>query len=306
MKYFTLGGENASRVAQGCMRLSGMDAAAVDRLVKGDLERGINFFDHADIYGAGACEEKFGDFLKANPSLRDRMLIQTKCAIKPGVSYDFSKEHIVESVKKSLGRLKTDRVDYLLLHRPDTLMEPDEVAAAFEELFDAGLVRHFGVSNQHSLQMELLSRSLSPKTPILIDQIQFSVTHTPIIDSGICFNTDFPGGTMRDGMVLEYSRLKKITLQPWSPFQYGFFEGVFIGDPKFGELNRVLDEIAAAYGLNSTGLAIAWILRHPACMQPIVGTTNAERLDAVAKASDVTISHDEWYRIYLAGGKKLP
>jgi len=305
MKYFDLGGVQASRVVQGCMRIADFTAEQVDRLVKGDLEVGINFFDHADIYGGGRCEEKFGGFLAVNPSCRDKLLIQTKCAIKKG-SYDFSKTYIIESVKGSLKRLKTDYIDFLLLHRPDTLMEPEEVAEAFEVLYDQGLVRHFGVSNQHSLQMELLSRSLSPKTPILINQLQFSLTNTTMIDAGICVNTDFPGAVNRDGMVLEYSRLKNITIQPWSPFQHGFFEGPFIGNPDYAELNAVLDEIAASYGITSTGLAIAWILRHPANMQPIVGTTNAERIAAIAKASDITITHDEWYRLYLAGGKKLP
>jgi len=305
MKYFDLGGVQASRVAQGCMRIAPFTAEQVDRLVKGDLEAGINFFDHADIYGGGRCEEKFGDFLSVNPSYRDKLFIQTKCAIKKG-SYDFSKAHILESVKGSLKRLKTDYIDFLLLHRPDTLMEPEEVAEAFEELYDQGLVRHFGVSNQHSLQTELLARSLSPKTPILINQLQFSLTNTAMIDAGICVNTDFPGAVNRDGMVLEYSRLKNITIQPWSPFQHGFFEGPFIGNPDYAALNAVLDEIAASYSITSTGLAIAWILRHPAKMQPIVGTTNAERIAAIAKASDITITHDEWYRLYLAGGKKLP
>ena len=304
MKTFLLGGKTASRVAQGCMRISGMSPSGLDRLVKTDLELGINFFDHADIYGGGLCEELFGNFLHANPGVRDRMLIQSKCGIRGG-TYDFSKKHILQAVEGILTRLQTDHLDYLLLHRPDTLMEPEEVADAFDRLCQEGKVCSFGVSNQHSLQIELLQQALG-QLPILIDQLQFSLTNTTMIDAGINVNMENAGAVNRDGMILEYCRLHHITIQPWSPFQHGFFEGPFIGSEKYPELNRKMEEVAARYNTTPTGIAIAWILRHPACMQPIVGSVRPERMTEIAAAADITITHDEWYELYKASGKSLP
>ena len=305
MKTFELAGQTASRVAQGCMRIGNLEEQALDRLVKSDLGQGINFFDHADIYGGGECEKRFGQLLKANPGLRDRMLIQTKCGIRPG-SYDFSKAHILSAVEGSLTRLGVERVDYLLLHRPDALMEPEEVAEAFDALHRAGKVRFFGVSNHNPLQMELLSRALPEALSLRIDQLQLSLTNTTMIDAGINVNMENAGAVNRDGSVLDYCRLKGITIQPWSPLQYGFFEGVFLGSEKYPELNRKLTEIAGRYGITETGLAIAWLLRHPARMQPIVGSVNPERMADIARAADVTITHDEWYELYRASGKQLP
>ena len=304
MKMFNLAGEKASRVAQGCMRIGELTDEKLDRLIKTDLDAGINYFDHADIYGGGKCEQRFGDFLRTNKGLRDKMLIQTKCAIKPG-SYDFSKAHILEAVNGSLSRLGVDHVDFLLLHRPDTLMEPDEVAEAFDELHRAGKVRHFGVSNHDPMQIELLNRALG-ENKIVANQLQFSLTNTTMIDAGLNVNMENGPAVNRDGGVLNYCRLKSITIQPWSPFQYGFFEGVFIGNEKFPELNKKLEEIAARYGVTTSGMAIAWILRHPAVMQPIVGSTNPERMQGIARAADVTITHDEWYELYRSTGKTLP
>ena len=304
MKLFLLGSEWASRVAQGCMRISGMSPDELDRLIRTDLDLGINFFDHADIYGGGACEELFGKFLRANPGLRDRMLIQSKCGIRAG-TYDFSKKHILEAVEGSLTRLNTDHLDYLLLHRPDTLMEPEEVAEAFSALKESGKVKHFGVSNQNSFQIELLQKYLGDIS-LIIDQLQFSLTNTTMIDAGINVNMENAGAVNRDGMILEYCRIKQITIQPWSPFQYGFFEGTFIGSGKYPELNKKLEEIAARYHVTATGMAIAWILRHPACMQPVVGSVRPERMSEIAAAADVRISHDEWYELYKSTGKKLP
>lgn len=306
MKMFDFAGEKASRVAQGCMRIRDMSDAELDRLIKTDLELGVNFFDHADIYGGdGRCEERFGDFLRANPGLRDQMLIQTKCGIRNG-TYDFSKDHILKSVEGSLRRLNVDHIDFLLLHRPDTLMEPDEVAEAFYKLHGEGKVRHFGVSNQHPLQIELLKQALGEEIPLVVNQLQFSLTNTTMIDAGINVNMENEAGINRDGMVLEYCRLKKITIQPWSPFQYGFFSGVFIGSEKYPELNQKLEELAGQYGVTPTGMAIAWILRHPAKMQPIIGSVRPERMMEIAKAADVEITHDEWYALYKSTGKKLP
>ena len=303
MKFFELAGMRASRVAQGCMRIAGLSDQALDTLIKQDLDLGINFFDHADIYGGGKCEERFGDFLKANPGLRDQMLIQTKCAIKSG-AYDFSKEHILSSVDGCLKRLQTDYVDFLLLHRPDTLCEPEEVAEAFEALHAQGKVKHFGVSNENPYQIQLLNKYMKEK--ICINQLQFGLGHTTMVDAGLNVNMNHDPATNRDGGVLDFCRLNDITIHPWSPFQYGFFEGTFIGNPKFQTLNEKLEEIAGKYSITPTGLAIAWILRHPACMQPIVGSVNPQRLQQICDASDVTITRQEWYDLYCSTGKKLP
>ena len=304
MKTFVLGDMTVPRVVQGCMRISSLSAGELDRLIKTDLELGINFFDHADIYGGGLCEELFGNFLRNNPRIREQILIQTKCGIRDG-TYDFSKNHILKSVEGSLTRLGVERLDYLLLHRPDTLMEPDEVSEAFHKLRQDGKVCHFGVSNQHPMQIELLRHALED-IPLIIDQLQFSLTNTTMIDAGINVNMENAGAVNRDGMVLEYCRLHHITIQPWSPFQYGFFEGPYIGSEKYPELNRKLAEISSRYGTTPTGIAVAWILRHPAVMQPIVGSVRPERMSEIAAASDITISHDEWYELYKASGKSLP
>ncbi len=305
MKYKNISGFNASRIAQGCMRVGGLSASDVDNIIKLDLECGINFFDHADIYGGGACEEKFGNFIAQNPSLRDKMIIQTKCGIKPG-SYDFSKEYIIRCVENSLRRLRIDSIDFLLLHRPDALCDPDEVDEAFDILSDCGKVKFFGVSNHHPYQIELLNKSLMPERRVVINQLQFSLTNTTMIDCGINVNMENMGSVNRDGMVLDYCRLNDITIQPWSPYQYGFFAGTYIGNPKFENLNKKLDEIGAAYGTDSTGMVAAWILRHPAKMQPIIGTVNPTRIKTIARAADITITHDEWYELYRASGKILP
>ncbi len=304
MKTFVLGEKTVPRVVQGCMRISSLSAEELDRLIKTDLELGINFFDHADIYGGGQCEELFGSFLRNNPRIREQILIQTKCGIRDG-TYDFSKNHILRSVEGSLARLGVERLDFLLLHRPDTLMEPDEVSEAFHKLQQDGKVCHFGVSNQHPMQIELLRQALED-IPLIIDQLQFSLTNTTMIDAGINVNMENAGAVNRDGMVLEYCRLHHITIQPWSPFQYGFFEGPYIGSEKYPELNKKLAEISFRYGTTPTGIAVAWLLRHPAVMQPIVGSVRPDRMAEIAAASDITISHDEWYELYKASGKSLP
>lgn len=305
MKYTTLAGLEVSRVAQGCMRIGGLTPAQIDEVIKTDIECGINYFDHADIYGDGICERKFGTFLLANPSLRDKIFIQTKCGIKPG-SYDFTKEYIISCVEKSLLRLNVDYIDFLLLHRPDTLCEPERVAEAFNILYDSGKVRNFGVSNHNPYQIELLNKYMLPERRVLVNQLQFSLTNTTMIDCGLNVNTEEPAAVNRDGMVLDYCRLHDITIQTWSPFQFGFFGGTFIGNPKYAQLNKKLDEIGEKYRINSTGMAIAWILRHPAKMQPIVGTVNPERIRTISRAADITITHDEWYELYRASGKTLP
>ena len=305
MKKINIGnGEiSASEISLGCMRINALSKSEASTLINTALEEGINFFDHADIYGSGKSEEVFADAINMNSSIREKFIIQTKCSIRDGY-FDFSKEHILNSVDNSLKRLKTDYVDILLLHRPDTLMEPEEVAEAFSILQKSGKVKYFGVSNQKPMQIELLNKYLNHK--IIINQLQFSITNTGMIDSGINVNMKNDPSIDRDGSILEYCRLKDITIQAWSPFQYGLFEGVFLDNDKFPELNSKINEIAAIKGVTNTAISIAWILRHPARIQPIVGTTNQKRLKDICKASEVELTRQEWYEIYRAAGNKLP
>lgn len=305
MKTITLNNTNLSipEIGMGCMRIVELENVdAVKGWVDTALEHGINFFDHADIYGKGRCEELFGQIL--TPSLREKIILQSKCSIRPGIAFDFSKEHILNSVDGILKRLNTEYLDILLLHRPDTLMEPEEVADAFRILKENGKVRHFGVSNQTPMQMELLSKYCDE--PLLINQLQLSIAHCPMINSGINANMYNDSGINRDGGVLEYCRLKDITIQAWSPFQYGMFEGIFLGNEKFAELNKVIDDLAEKYNVTNSAIAVAWILRHPAGIQTIVGTTNKDRIAQISKASEIRLTREEWYALYMAAGNKLP
>lgn len=290
-------------VAVGCMRINSLNPAEAERFVQTALEEGANFFDHADIYGAGACEEIFADAIHMNPGIRENIILQSKCGIRQG-SFDFSKEHILNSVDGILQRLRTEYLDVLLLHRPDALVEPEEVAAAFDQLHSSGKVRHFGVSNQNPMQIQLLQKHV--KQPIVANQLQLSITNANMISAGINVNMENPSAINRDGSVLDFCRLNDITIQPWSPFQYGFFEGVFLGSDKFPELNQAIDGIAAKYGVSNTTIAIAWLLRHPAQMQPIIGTMNIGRLKDCIKAGDIRLTREEWYEIYRAAGNILP
>ena len=288
-------------VAVGCMRISDKSEKEVSAFVNTALENGANFFDHADIYGGGKSESVFGKAIAG--SMRDKVIIQTKCGIRQG-RFDFSYEHITESVNGSLERLGTDYIDVLLLHRPDALMEPEEVARAFDELKASGKVRHFGVSNQNPYQMQLLQSCMD--MPLCANQLQFGVMHAPMIQSGINVNMYNESAVNRDGGVLDFCRLNKITIQPWSPMQYGFFDGCFIDNEKFPDVNSKMAEIAEKYGVSKTTIAFAWILRHPAKMHPVTGTTNLERLTDCLKASEVKLTREEWYEIYRAAGNILP
>ncbi|MDR6722813.1 putative oxidoreductase [Paenibacillus amylolyticus] len=290
-------------VAVGCMRINTLEGKEAEHFVRSAMEIGANFFDHADIYGTGKCEEIFAEAVQMSPQVRENIILQSKCGIRKGM-FDFSKEHILNSVDGILQRLKTDYLDVLLLHRPDALVEPEEVAEAFDLLEREGKVRHFGVSNQNPNQIELLRKYV--KQPLVANQLQMSITNTTMIDSGINVNMENEAAINRDGSILDYCRLHDITIQPWSPFQYGFFEGVFLGSDKFPELNAKIDEIAAKYDVSNTTIAIAWLLRHPAQMQPVTGTMNLERLQDCVKASDVHLTRQEWYDIYRAAGNVLP
>lgn len=294
-------GLSVPTVAVGCMRIREMSEKETAAFVDTCLENGANFFDHADIYGCGKSETVFG---KAISAMRDKVILQTKCGIVRGKMYDFSYAHIMDSVEGSLKRLGTDHIDVLLLHRPDALMEPEEVARAFSDLKASGKVGHFGVSNQNTYQMQLLGNYLD--VPICVNQLQFSIMHAPMIQSGINVNMCNDSAVNRDGGVLDYCRLNNITVQTWSPLQYGFFEGCFVDNEKFPVLNQVLGDIAEKYAVSKTTVAIAWILRHPAKLQPITGTTNLARLRDCFQAAQIKLSREEWYDIYKAAGNRLP
>jgi predicted oxidoreductase len=289
-------------IGVGCMRIDALSKEEADTFVGTALDLGANFFDNADIYGNGNCEEVFTTAL--HRVKRHDIIIQTKCGIRPGQSFDFSKEHIVNSAELSLKRLRTDYIDVFLLHRPDALMEAEEVAEAFSKLLNSGKVRYFGVSNQNPGQIKLLKKYV--KQPLVANQLQFGIAHAGMVTEGLHVNMTEDAAVNRSGDTLAYCQLHDITVQPWSPFQYGLFEGVFLGSPKFPELNNVIDKIAEKYQVSSTTIALAWILRHPAKMQAITGTMNPQRLADCVKAAEITLSREEWYAIYMAAGNILP
>lgn len=289
-------------IAVGCMRIADKSQREVEEFIDEAMSNEAIFFDHADIYGRGESERVFGKAL--TPSLREKMLIQTKCGIVPGRMFDFSYEHIISSVNGSLERLGTDYIDVLLLHRPDALVEPCEVARAFDELKSSGKVRYFGVSNQNPYQIELLQNSLD--MPLVTNQLQLSIMHAPMLQSGINVNMYNDSAINRDGGIFDYCRLKNITVQAWSPVQHGFFKGCFIDDAAYPELNKRLQELSEQYKVSKTTIAIAWILRHPARLQVVTGTTRLDRLRDCFAACDVVLSREEWYSLYLAAGNILP
>ena len=306
MKYIHIQGLDrpASNIVMGCMRISSLSKEELEKLILGNLELGINFFDHADIYGRGTCEEKFGQAVDLHSSLRDEMIIQTKCGIRGGW-FDFSKEHIINSVDQSLKRLNTDYLDVLLLHRPDTLMEPEEVAEAFITLHNAGKVLSFGVSNQNTMQLALLQQYVP--YPLGINQLQFGLGHSSLVDEGLAANMKIDQSIIRTDGFLDYARLHHVTIQAWSPFQYGYFEGLIFGiTEKYGKLNQKLDELAQKYGVANTAIATAWITRHPANIQVIAGSTKLSRMKDVVDGSELSLTKQEWYQLYTAAGNMLP
>ena len=306
MRKINLGqsGLMASSVALGVMRITALDHKQAVALIESAHDGGINFFDNADIYADGESEKVFGAALKDASFSRDDVLVQTKVGIVPGKRYDFSKQHILDAVDGSLQRLGVDYVDTLLLHRPDPLMEPDDIAEAFNELQNSGKVRQFGVSNFNPEQVDLLQTAVSQR--LIANQLQLSLKHTGMIDFWLHTNMHDDRSIDHDGGILEYSRSHKMSVQAWSPFQYGFFEGVFIGSPKFPELNAKLEELAAKYHTNVNAIAAAWIIRIPGNTQVIAGTTNAARIAQVAEAGDVALSSQDWYDLYFAAGNDLP
>ncbi len=300
-------GRQVSSVVLGLMRIASMSDAEIQQLVGAARDAGIDVVDHADVYGGERhrCEARFGEAVKLTAADRDQIFIQSKVGIRRGY-FDFSAEHILRSVDESLAALRTGYLDLLLLHRPDALVEPEEVAAAFETLAAAGKVRHFGVSNHTPGHIELLKTAV--KQPLVANQVQLSITHANLIAAGVAANMGgLDQSISRDNGLLDYSRLKGMMLQAWSPFQKGFFDGVFIGDREnFAELNDALDDLANTYGVTPTGIAVAWITRHPANIQVVLGTTKPARVIESAAGSAVPLTRQEWYRLFTAAGHTLP
>ncbi|GAC47971.1 aldo/keto reductase [Gordonia aichiensis] len=312
MKRIPLGETDVSvpAVVLGMMRIERRSDDEIRELVRSARDAGIDFFDHADIYGDGpahGCEQRFADALRFSSSEREQVILQSKAGIvKDGPYYDFSYDHLVEAVDGSLQALDTDYLDILLLHRPDALVEPDEVARAFDDLWRAGKVRHFGVSNHTPRQIELLAASLT--RPIVVNQLQLSLTHAPIIAQGAASNmaAQAQAHTLDGGGVLDYCRLNGITVQAWSPFQAGFVDGVFLGSVHYPELNAAIDVLARRYDVEPIAIATAWITRHPARMQVVLGTTTPARVEAAAAGSDIPLTRPEWYELFRAAGHVVP
>lgn len=308
MKYIPFGQEKKelSEIVLGMMRISDKSVKEVEELVETALSAGINAFDLADIYGGGRCEELLGQVLNNRSDLREKMWIQSKCGIRieEFTYFDFSKDYILELVDGILKRLQVDYLDSLLLHRPDALMEVDQVAEAFDILHKSGKVRDFGVSNQNPMMMELLKKEV--KQPLSINQLQLSAAFTPGFEAGFHVNMEGDKAAVRDSSVFEYCKLNDMVIQAWSVLQFGYFKGNFVGNEQFQQLNQVLNRLALKYDVSPSAIAIAWVLRYPAKMQAVVGTTNPKHLLEASQASNLTLTRKEWYEIYLAAGNDLP
>lgn len=308
MRYIKFGErqKEVSEVVLGLMRISEMTVDQVEDLIESALEVGINAFDIADCYGHGKCEQILGEVLKRRPDLREKMWIQSKCGIRMEefTYFDFSKEHILEAVGGILERLNVDYIDSLLLHRPDALMEPAEIAEAFDLLKSQGKVIDFGVSNQNPMMMALIQKDVNQ--PLVANQLQLSAAFTPSFDAGFHVNMKQEAGIVRDSSIFEYCRLHDVVIQAWSVLQFDYFDGVFLGSEKYPELNHVLNRLAEKYHVSPSAVAIAWVLRYPAKMQAVIGTTKKARVAEAAKAAEIQLTRKEWYEIYLAAGNDLP
>ena len=257
--------ENPSPLILGCMRLAKMTQKELEAWIEAALEQGIHTFDHADIYGQGICEEKFGQILKASPNLRDSVILQSKCGIRDGF-YDLSGDYVVKSVDGILKRLNTDYLDVLLLHRPDALADAEDLGRALETLQDSGKVRHFGVSNMNAMQIGWFQSNT--RVFLEINQLQLSLAHTPMLDNGLYAN-------------------------------------MYVENPGYEALNTALEALAEKYRISKMGVAIAWILRHPANIRPILGSTKIQRIQEASKAAKVMLTKEEWYKLYCAAGHTL-
>lgn len=308
MRYIKFGErqKEVSEVVLGLMRISEMTVDQVEELIESALAVGINAFDIADCYGHGKCEQILGEVLKCRPDLREKMWIQSKCGIRMEefTYFDFSKEHILEAVDGILERLNVDYIDSLLLHRPDALMEPVEIAEAFDLLKAQGKVIDFGVSNQNPMMMALIQKDVNQ--PLVANQLQLSAAFTPSFDAGFHVNMKQEAGIVRDSSIFEYCRLHDVVIQAWSVLQFDYFGGVFLGSEKYPELNQVLNRLAEKYHVSPSAVAIAWVLRYPAKMQAVIGTTKKARVAKAARAAEIQLTRKEWYEIYLAAGNDLP
>ncbi|MBR7007430.1 MAG: aldo/keto reductase [Ruminococcus sp.] len=308
MKYINIvnGPQNVSTVIQGCMRMPALTKEQAAKVITTAHECGVNFYDHATCYGDGEAETRFSQAFALTGIKREDIYIQSKCGLCfDRNEFDWTKENIIKSVEGSLKRLGTDYLDTLLLHRPDVLFDPQEVAQAFDELERAGKVRWFGVSNVVPMQLELLKKYVTQ--PLVINQLQLSLEQSQLIDQALYMNnktTDL--SVNRDGSALDYCRLNDITIQAWSPLQHGMFGGSFIDSPEFPKLNKALEEIAQRENAAKAAVAVAWILRHPAKMQAIIGSMDPVHIKETCHAADIELSHHDWYALYLAAGKFLP
>ncbi|MGN0893629.1 MAG: aldo/keto reductase family oxidoreductase [Succinivibrio sp.] len=309
MEYIEFGCDkkSVSKIILGLMRIPKLDVQKTESLLLCAKDNGINFLDIADCYSEGYAEELLGKTFKNNSSLRDSFFLQSKCGIRkdPDFTYfDFSKDYIISCVENSLKRMNTDHIDCLLLHRPDVLMEPEEIGEAFNTLRAQGKVLNFGVSNMNPMQIRLLKSGLD--CDLVTDQLQLSICHTPIVDAAVHVNMDCDAALMRDGGILEFCRLNKMVIQAWSVMQYGFFKGVFVGSPLYLKLNQVLQRIADENEVTPQAVAVAWVLRLAPLMQAVIGTTQNQRLEQSVMACDFTLTKKEWYELYLAAGNDLP
>jgi predicted oxidoreductase len=293
------GGPRVSHVALGLWRLANWDLSDTERLdlIHASLDAGITTFDHADIYGDYMCEALFGQALALDPSLRDRMQLITKCGIKrvstrrpshQSNHYDTSRDHIVTSAENSLRALHTDYLDLLLIHRPDPLMDADEVAEAFSALRRAGKVRHFGVSNFYPHHLDLLASRLD--FPLVTNQVEISVMQM---------------SPLHDGTVDQCQRLC-ISPMAWSPLGGGRL--FHAESPKAERLRVALQAIGRELGgATIDQVALAWILRHPARIVPIIGTGDVTRIRRAAAASELHLSRHQWFTIWTASsGTEVP
>lgn len=311
-----------SRIGYGCMQLGGRwdrtsinddERTAAFRIIETALDQHITLFDHADIYTLGKSEQIFGEFLRKTPGLRDRIVLQSKCGIRfdddpvPGAPkrYDFSQQHILESVDNILRRLHTTHLDILLLHRPDPLMEPEEVAAAFSTLQRSGKVRYFGVSNHTAMQISLLKKYV--EQPLVINQIELSLLHAHTIAEGIVANQANAPYAAADGLI-DYCRLHDITIQAWAPIAGGkLIDPPHTADVRVQQLAQQIAKMAAEKNTTREAIVLAWLLRHPAGIQPIIGTMNPTRLIDSCRADEVVLSREEWYALFTtARGAAVP
>lgn len=314
----------ASRLAIGCMGFGGSwdetepytaeHKKQLEAVVDAALSIGINFFDHADIYTRGKAERIFGELLAARPALREQMIIQSKCGIQLAdgtlpVRYNFSKQHILQSVDGILKRLGTEYIDILLLHRPDPLMEPEEVAEAIDQLKANGKVKHFGVSNMHSAHIEYLQSAI--REPLIVNQLHLSLAHRHFIDQGLNINRDEGAATSFDPQLMTYMQQKRMQIQAWGPLAQGRYTGAIRSDATEAELltAQYIERLAADKETSKEAILLGWLLKHPAGIQPVLGTTNASRVmacqDAAYQAEQMT--REEWWTLYAtAGGSHKP